>query len=528
MIAVQRIKLCPCEVSYESVAIEKNKNAVKKKEGSESTCGIASFASKSNSERCHTQELEKNKNVVSSPLSAEILLALITLGANDPAHSELLKALDFPDDEFIRSSFTTVSQKFKTIKGVTLNVANKVYIKEGSYDLAPEIKKDAVDVFDADFEKVDFGDSAAAAALINKWVESKTNERIKDLLESDSISDDTRLILVNALYFKGNWKKQFDVHATIDHPFHTSLTDTVNVHMMNMEDHFRYGEDQELDVKLLEMPYTGDEASMLIILPNQIDGLPNVMQKLANGYDIMGAVEKMFSTKVRVMVPRFKIETTIDLKELLPKLGINAIFNSQNSGLDRILNTPEKIYVSEAIQKAFIEVNEEGAEAAAATGILPPTGLTQCPTQSWVHTKTALVSRGDDARVLRNATGAVVRVSGRACSAGSASGVAPAAADGVTTAPQTARSAGRPLAMVYACRHGDDVALRSPAAAPVRGRPPLPLRAVGRRAHSALCGRILHSGFGLVAFTSFSYVIFVIMYCIRRGRKSLLITFLLR
>ncbi|GBP21437.1 Alaserpin [Eumeta japonica] len=241
-------------------------------------------------------ELKRNQNIVSSPLSAEILLALMTLGATDPAHSQLLKALEFPDDDFIRSSFTTVSQKFKAIKGVTLNVANKVYIKEGPYDLVPEIKKDAVDVFDADFEKIDFGHGAAAAALINNW--------------------------------------------------------------------------------LLEMPYIGDEASMLIILPNEIDGLPNVMQKLANGYDIIGAVEKMYSTKVHVMVPKFKIETTIDMKKLLPKLGINAIF-SRSSGLNRILNTSEDIYVSNAIQKAFIEVNEEGAEAAAATGMLtlPTIGL---------------------------------------------------------------------------------------------------------------------------------------------------------
>ncbi|GBP21434.1 hypothetical protein EVAR_12035_1 [Eumeta japonica] len=264
-------------------------------------------------------ELERNKNVVSSPLSAEILLALMTLGATDPAHSQLLKAFDFPDDDFIRSSFTTVSQKFKAIKGVTLNVANKVYIKERPYDLVPEIKKDAVDVFDADFEKIDFSHGAAAAALINNWVESKTNNRIKDILDSSSINDDTRLILVNAVYFKGNWKTPFNARSTRDHPFNTSLTNTVNVHMMTMEHNFKYGEDQDLDVQLLEMPYIGNEASMLIILPNEIDGLPNVMQKLANGYDIIGAVEKMFSTKVRVMVPKFKIETTIDLKKLLPK-----------------------------------------------------------------------------------------------------------------------------------------------------------------------------------------------------------------
>ncbi|XP_028160115.1 serine protease inhibitor 3/4-like [Ostrinia furnacalis] len=125
---------------------------------------IAQFSAK------FCNELDKNKSVVSSPLSAEILLALLTLGTTEPAHDELLTALGIPDDASIRSGFSVVSDKLKSIKGVTLNVANKVYVMEGAYDLHSELKQDAIKVFDAGFEKVNFEESAAAASLINKWI----------------------------------------------------------------------------------------------------------------------------------------------------------------------------------------------------------------------------------------------------------------------------------------------------------------------------------------------------------------------
>ncbi|KAJ8734084.1 hypothetical protein PYW07_014635 [Mythimna separata] len=314
-------------------------------------------------------ELEKGKSVVSSPLSAEFVLGLLTLGTSDPAHSELLTALGIPDDNSIRSAFTDVSSRLRSLKGVTLNVANRVYVQEGPYDLEPSLKEDAIKVFDAAIEKMDFGTGAAAVNVINKWVESQTNEKIKDLLSADSVDSNTRLVLVNALYFKGTWKTQFDPANTAEQPFHITAESTVNIPMMYIESEFLYGESGDLQAQLLEMHYEGGETSMLVVLPNEIDGLDGVLSKLASGFDLLSEVDKMHKTKVQVTIPKFKIETEIDLTELLPKLGINAIFDKGNSGLTKILNVPEPLYVSKAVQKAFIEVNEEGAEAAAATAM---------------------------------------------------------------------------------------------------------------------------------------------------------------
>ncbi|XP_068629004.1 antichymotrypsin-2-like isoform X2 [Battus philenor] len=322
---------------------------------------IAKFSAK------FCNELDQTKSTVSSPLSAEFVLALLTLGTTDSAHEELLTSLGFKDDESIRSTFTTVSSKLKSIKDVTLSVANKVYIKDGVYDLEQNLKEDAVKVFDASFEKINFDDGAAAAEKINKWVESKTNSKIKDLLSSDSLNCDSRLVLLNALYFKGIWRKQFDPANTMEQPFHIDEEKTVMVPMMYKEDDYIYGESEELGAQLLKMHYVGENTSMLVVLPKEINGLSRILKKLADGYDLMAEVDNMFNTKVQVTIPKFKIETEIDLAEVLPKLGIQSIFNQENSGITKVLNIPEPLYVSKAVQKAFIEVNEEGAEAAAAT-----------------------------------------------------------------------------------------------------------------------------------------------------------------
>ncbi|KAI8429785.1 hypothetical protein MSG28_000325 [Choristoneura fumiferana] len=279
-------------------------------------------------------ELDKSKSVVSSPMSAEILLALLTLGSSDPAHGELLNAIGFKDDDSIRSSFSAVTSKLKSVKGVTLQVANKVYLQNG-FDLDPKLKHDAIEIFDSDLEPLDFSNSGAAAKLINDWVESKTNKRIKDLISEDS----------------GSWKYPFKPHNTIDKPFHINKDTTVNVPMMYLEENFKYGESQKLNAQLLEMPYEGGEASMVIILPKEVEGINDLLKSLATDVDLVQELNQMHPIKVQVTIPKFKIETEIDLKTLLPK----------------IFNSPEPLYVSKAIQKAFIEVNEEGAEAAAAT-----------------------------------------------------------------------------------------------------------------------------------------------------------------
>ncbi|XP_037300615.1 serine protease inhibitor 3/4 [Manduca sexta] len=317
-------------------------------------------------------ELDNTTNIVCSPLSAENLLALLTLGSTDPARTELLKALGFPDNDdhkSIRSTFGALNGKLKAIKGVTLLVANKIYIKDGGYEVEPELKKDAEDIFDTEFEKINFKDSASAAQLINQWVEHKTKNQIKDLFSSSSFSAFTRLVLVNALYFKGVWKNQFNPKDTIKQVFHLDDKKTVKIPMMFKEQKFNYYASPDLQAQLLEVSYAGEETSMVFILPDDIVGLNAVMQNLADGHDLMSEIKKMTPTKVKATLPKFKVETEIDLTKLLPQLGIKAIFNKDDSGLSELLSPAQEVYVTEAIQKVYIEVNETGGEGGDGSGI---------------------------------------------------------------------------------------------------------------------------------------------------------------
>ncbi|KAI5632541.1 serpin (serine protease inhibitor) domain-containing protein [Phthorimaea operculella] len=313
-------------------------------------------------------EVEKGKSVVSSPLSAEYLLALTALGASEPSHSELLTALGFRNKDEIRSAFSSVSSKLRSLKTVTLNAANRVYVNEGPYQLEPCLLDDATKVFDAGIEKIDFKQSNAAATTINQWVEQQTNHKIKDLFSSDSFNDDTQLVLVNAIYFKGTWMNKFNPSLTKLQDFHIDSKTTIKVPMMHNYEDYRYRESEALGAELLQMYYLNYEASMVIILPKEIEGLNGVLQKLSDGVDLMTEL-RMTRRKVEVSLPKFKIETVINLNDLLPKIGIKSIFSKNNSGLDNMLSPSKPLYVSTAVQRAFIEVNEEGAEAAAATGV---------------------------------------------------------------------------------------------------------------------------------------------------------------
>ncbi|XP_073954095.1 serine protease inhibitor 3/4-like, partial [Choristoneura fumiferana] len=322
---------------------------------------VANFAAK------FCNELGTDKTSICSPLSAEIVLALLALGCKNQSHDELLKALDMTDDDAIRSSYGFLTSTLKAVKGATLNVANKVYLKKGG-ELKPGIEKDAKNVFQSSLDQLDFNESEAAAATINNWVAQQTNDKIKDIVSPDMMTDDTRVVLVNAIYFQGLWAEPFYASATRNRPFRVNEKITINIPMMSLSNtYFDYGVSRKLNAKLLRMWYQGGEASMVIVLPKEVEGLRSVLKKLASGHNIMTDIESMTSTELDIIkIPKFKVETTIDLKKLLPNLGIKSIFNEQKADID-ILKSNQNLFVSHAIQKALIIVDEQGTEAAACT-----------------------------------------------------------------------------------------------------------------------------------------------------------------
>ncbi|KAJ8971136.1 hypothetical protein NQ314_000868 [Rhamnusium bicolor] len=256
-------------------------------------------------------------------------------------------------------------KRLNSVKDVTLLIANKVFLKD-SYKLQEVFETVATQHFLSEVQLLNFSQSVASAKSINTWVEGKTNNKIKDLIDSADLNDETRLVLVNAIYFKGKWAEPFNVQNTVTEKFYLNDNDTVDVQMMKIKKKFYFKNDENLDAKVLELPYANKEISLIIILPNKRNGIAELEEKLA-GTDLTKITENMFRPDVQVSPPKFKIEQTIDLKDSLTEIGLGDMF-SRSANLSGLIDSSEPLYVSKVVQKAFIEVNEEGAEAAAATG----------------------------------------------------------------------------------------------------------------------------------------------------------------
>jgi serpin B len=210
---------------------------------------------------------------------------------------------------------------------------------------------------------VDFKTQAdAAAEEINSWVSKKTRDRIKNILPPEALDTDTRLVLANAIYFKGSWARAFIKGCTIPEPFHLSFTSQVDVPMMSHEDEVRYVESDLFQA--VELPYKGDSLSMVVLLPRQLDGLEKFEGLLTPEF-VAKCLGQMKKQEAEILLPRFKLESSFELSKKLAGMGMPDVFSPSANllGIDGTTN----LFVRSVYHKAWGEVNEEGTEAAAAT-----------------------------------------------------------------------------------------------------------------------------------------------------------------
>lgn len=176
--------------------------------------------------------------------------------------------------------------------------------------------------FNSEVQTLDFAQSAASAATINGWVEAHTNNKIRDLIAADQLDADSRMVLVNAIYFKGFWKHKFDVKKTSQAPFYLNEHDSVNVDFMKIKEHFKYGTLRDLDATAIELPYKDSGITMMIILPNRRTGLSALEAKM-NTLDLGEISKQLYSQEVNVKIPKFRIEMELDLQDTLTKVSCN-------------------------------------------------------------------------------------------------------------------------------------------------------------------------------------------------------------
>ncbi|XP_001505567.2 neuroserpin [Ornithorhynchus anatinus] len=323
----------------------------------------------------HLRAVGEDENILFSPLSIAIAMGMVELGAHGSTLKEIRHSLGYDSlkngEEF--SFLKDLSDMITTEENqYVMKIANSLFVQNGFHinDKCLQMMKK---YFKAEVENVDFNQNVATANHINKWVENNTNGLVKDLVSSRDFSAFTSLALINAIYFKGNWKSQFRPENTRTFSFTKDDESEVQIPMMYQQGEFYYGEFSDGSneaggiYQVLEIPYEGDEISMMLILSRQEVPLvtleplvkPQLIEEWAN------SVKKQ---KVEVYLPRFTVEQEIDLKELLKSLGITEIFN-RNADLTA-LSDDKDVFLSKAIHKSFIEVNEEGSEAAAASGMI--------------------------------------------------------------------------------------------------------------------------------------------------------------
>ncbi|CAF98804.1 unnamed protein product, partial [Tetraodon nigroviridis] len=340
---------------------------------------------------------DRTANIFYSPFSISSALAMVLLGAGGNTATEMSEVLCFTEAEkpkdveeqqqqqqlqqqhhlrlpdFLKKCLKTegcqddihtsfsqlLDELHKKNAPYALSVANRLYGKH----------------YRAELESVDFQSAAEASRIhINSWVEKQTEGKIKDLLVQGIVSSDTRLVLVNAIYFKGKWNKQFKEEATRDAQFNVTKNSSKPVKMMHQTSKFPFTFIPEAKCQILEMPYIGEELSMLIFLPYQMEDSSTGLEKLEKllTYDKFmewTRPDMMDSVEVQVGLPRFKLEEKFNMKNVLVKMGMVEAFDVATSNFSG-MSPANDLFLSEVVHKAFVEVNEEGTEAAAATGAI--------------------------------------------------------------------------------------------------------------------------------------------------------------
>ncbi len=313
---------------------------------------------------------EEKGNIFISPYSISSALAMTYAGARGNTEKQMAKVLYFNiPQEDLHKAFSSLNSYFnRPNKSYQLAIANSLW-GQTNYPFQKEFISLLNKYYEAGFNEVDFVNEEnreKARLTINKWVEDKTNNKIKNLIHPEDISALTRLILVNAIYFKGKWQNQFDPQETRDMPFNLENQKKISVPMMHQEGRFNYTEDDE--VQVLELPYSENEVSMIIFLPKEGISLSD-FEKEISVERINKLLSNLTQEKVDVYIPKFKMEKRYILNKPLIDLGMKDAFDMSLADFSGMTGSKD-LYISKVIHQSFIEVNEEGTEAAAATAVI--------------------------------------------------------------------------------------------------------------------------------------------------------------
>ena len=321
----------------------------------------------------------KDGNLFFSPYSISNALAMTYAGARGNTAAEMKTTLRFnlAADRLPPAFCKLIAQLDDDGKPhpFQLTVANRLWGQK-DYGFLSEFTKIGKEYYRAGLEEVDFARSAEVARkTINAWVEKKTRDKIKDLIPPDALDDTTRLVLTNAIYFKGAWLHQFDPRATKSAPFHLTNGETIDTPTMRITRTLPFASHDSF--LMLQLPYEGQGQSMIVLLPKKKDGLGE-LEKQLNATTLSKWLQKLSTQEVDVKLPKFKVTAEVTLNDILKQMGMKDAFTPGKADFSG-MTTRESLYISAVLHKAFVDVNEAGTEAAAATAVIIKTVLEPPP-----------------------------------------------------------------------------------------------------------------------------------------------------
>jgi len=323
-------------------------------------------------------------NLIVSPASISIALGMTYQGATGETANEFRAALQVEDSKLDPAAWHAAMGRLGTDwtsspEGEHRNpppeiaLANRLFgAKKLKFD--PGFLSDSEKTYGASMERLDFGATERARTHINDWVEDRTRDRIRDLLPPGAIQTDTLLVLANAIYFKGQWQHPFDERSTTDAPFTLDGGEAVKVPTMRNTQSFRYAETDA--VTLVEMPYQGAEFAMLLVVPASPEGLGALESSFSGADTLEGWTSSMLPSRIDLSMPKFTIEPakSITLRTALESMGLKRAFTGAAQFDGMVATRDDRLKISEVFHKGFIEVDEKGTEAAAATAVVMARG----------------------------------------------------------------------------------------------------------------------------------------------------------
>jgi serpin B len=315
---------------------------------------------------------DRGANVFISPLSASMALGMTMNGAAGTTYDAMHSTLRFGD-----LSRTEVNESYKSLidllrgldKSTQFLIANSIWYEQ-TWPFRQEFLTESKSYFDAEVKGLDLTKPASADA-INSWVSEATSKKIPKII--DSFDGDEVMFLINAIYFKGIWESQFEKSKTVDAPFHALDGTSASVPLMSQMNPLRRG--FGTDYVAIDLPYGNSAFTMMVVLPNQGVDINAFTESLTEAK--WNAIDAgMSKGEIGIMLPRFKLDWKKTLNDQLKALGMEVAFDDRAADFSRMSSSPTRLVITDVIQKTFVDVNEEGTEAAAATSVgMAPTSL---------------------------------------------------------------------------------------------------------------------------------------------------------